>query len=293
MAGLKYDVLLKMHRLAFGMTSKTIAVGAHVVSYYEGGTGETLLLLHGMSANKHMWMPLLPALMRKYRVIGVDLPGFGDSSRIEGDVYTIAAQSVRLKKIVDALGLRGFHIAGSSMGGAIAVKYAADYPDNIKSLALFATAGVYSTAPSMYLQLLLQGRNALIIKKKEDMNFLMDMLFKNPPWIAKVLNIPMIIGSQALKDGAFHEEIMKQIFEEQLSIEDDLERIKVKTFILWGKEDLIMDPSIVPVLSRRLADSQVVILDNCGHLPMIERPGETARLYSDFLQAVNASKPAA
>src|SRR3546814_16125165 len=85
---------------------------------------------------------MLAAHLRGYHVIAPDLPGFGENERNPQLAYDIAAQTERLKDFIDALGLDRPHVAGNSMGGWIALRYALAYPDALASLILLNTAGV-------------------------------------------------------------------------------------------------------------------------------------------------------
>ena len=126
-----YNYSITSVRKAAGLSKKVIKVDQYSIHYLEGGQGETILLLHGFSANKDNWSRLAEALTEKYRVVAVDLPGFGESSKIKTDSYHIARQTKRVNRIVETLGLKKFHIGGNSMGGTISGKYAVDYPDKV------------------------------------------------------------------------------------------------------------------------------------------------------------------
>lgn len=80
-------------------------------------------------------------LITKYRIVAADLPGFGMSSRSERASYAIPDQTARLYRIAASIGLDSFHLAGNSMGGSIAGRYAAEFPNKVKSLALLNTGG--------------------------------------------------------------------------------------------------------------------------------------------------------
>src|SRR3546814_60642 len=112
-----------------GTVQKSVTVEGRAWPYLEGGdpAKPTLLLVHGFSGDKDNWSFLAPYMTRDYRIIAPDLPGFGENERNPDLAYDIAAQTARLKAFADALGLERPHIAGTSMGGLIALSYAIHY----------------------------------------------------------------------------------------------------------------------------------------------------------------------
>jgi len=157
--GVLYNYSITSVRKAAGLSKKVVEVDNYSIHYLEGGQGETILLLHGFSAG---------SLTENYHVVAVDLPGFGESSKIETDSYNIASQAKRVNRIVETLGLKKFHIGGNSMGGAISGKYTVDYPDKVLSLALLNTAGIHSAEKSEFRKLVAKGDNPLLVKTPED-----------------------------------------------------------------------------------------------------------------------------
>ncbi len=84
----------------------------------------------------------------------------------------------------------------------------------------------------------------------------------------------------------FNEKILGHIAKENYLLEDDLSKIKTKTIVIWGDKDRVIHVSCTDVIKKGLPGSTIVVIKNCGHLPMIERPDETARYYLEFLGKV-------
>ena len=112
--------------------------------YLDGGTGPTLLLLHGFGATKDNFTRVAALLTGTYRVVVPDHLGFGESDKPEHADYSPVAQARRLRAFVQALGLGAVDLGGNSMGGHIAMTYAALYPDAVRSLWLIDAGGVWS-----------------------------------------------------------------------------------------------------------------------------------------------------
>ncbi|MCP3898206.1 MAG: alpha/beta fold hydrolase [Desulfobacteraceae bacterium] len=276
-----YNFSINSVRKAAGLSKKVIQVDKYSIHYLEGGKGESVLLLHGFNADKDNWSKFSESLVENYHIVAIDLPGFGESSKIEGELYDIASQAKRVNSIVEVLGLKKFHIAGNSMGGAISGKLAVDYPEKVLSLALLNTAGIPSAQKSEFAQLVENGDNLLSIKTPEDFQRMLGFVFVEPPPIpSRILDY---LTRQSIKNRDFSDKIFKQIIKEEYSLERDLAKVKVKTMVIWGDKDRILHVSATDVIKKELPDSKVVVLTNCGHLPMIERPAETAKHYLKFL----------
>jgi len=278
-----YRISVALERKTAGLTEKQVQVGQFTICYLEGGQGETLLLLHGFGADKDSWNRLAKHLTPKFHVVAIDVPGFGMSSRPETESYTIRDQALRLDPIVAALGLDSFHLAGNSMGGAIAGRYAAEFPDKVRTLALVNTGGIANCPKKSELRKQLEeGKNSLLLETPEDFEKMLAFVFVRPPWIPGPVKAHL--ARQAIERRSFNEKVFRQIHAEGSDLEPELSRIRARTLILWGDQDRLIDVSCTEVLEKGLADSTTVILKDCGHAPMIERPEETARLYLGFLK---------
>ena len=85
-------VATDLARKSAGFSRGSVVVDDHTIFYLEGGEGETILLVHGFSVDKDTWIRFAKHLTPSYHVVAVDLPGFGESTRIQDGAYTIAAQ---------------------------------------------------------------------------------------------------------------------------------------------------------------------------------------------------------
>jgi pimeloyl-ACP methyl ester carboxylesterase len=275
----KFDT--RMRRGQAGMSEKSVRVGAFTMPYLEGGKGEPVLLLHGFGADKDNWPRFARYLTKMYRVVAPDLPGFGESTKIMSEKYTIQIQVKRVHEFVQKIGMKKFHIAGNSMGGLISGIYAATYPDDVLSLGLFDPGGVADREQSHLSQALQKGFNPLVVEKPRDYQRLLDYVFAKQPFI------PGPVKTYLGKIAAGNQHLCKMVFTEE-NPGDQLERImmkiRAKTLIIWGDEDRIFPVSSAEVLGKGIKNSRVVILKGCGHLPMFEQPGKTARLYLEFIK---------
>jgi len=267
-----------------GLTKKEIRIDDHTIVYLEGGKGPTILLLHGYTGDKDNWALLAPYLTKDYHVVIPDIPGYGESSMIEKASYDLSNQMSRLHKFVQAMKLKQFHIAGNSMGGFFAGTYAVRYPDEIISVGLFDAGGVKSLEKSVVEKMVESGDNPLLLKDSNDIKRLMSLTFVDPPSLPYPLRKVFIKTS--LTNRNFYEKEKREILPDSHSLEKDLPNIKAPTLILWGDQDKIVDISSVPVFEKGLKNHKTVIIKDCGHVPMIEKPQETAMHYIDFIKGI-------
>ena len=139
------EPLLWLNRSLSGLEEKTVQAAGHRIHYLEGGAGSAggtpVVLLHGIFAEKDHWVDFARPLTGSHRVIAPDLPGFGESDRLEGQAYDYAAHTERLAAWLDALGLPRVHLAGNSMGGTIVAYWAGTRPTRVHRLALLEGLG--------------------------------------------------------------------------------------------------------------------------------------------------------
>ena len=285
--GALYNAGMKMARISAGLTQKSIKVDSHVIQYLEGGKGDNILLVHGFTGEKDNWTLFAKYLTPSNHVVALDLPGFGESSRIESESYTIQDQVNRLDRFADLLGLKTFHLAGNSMGGAISAKYTVDHPEKVLSLGLFDNAGIWECPEKSDLQKVIEqgGKNPLLSQTPEDFKASLKYIFVNPPPApGRILGY---IAKKQMAVKAFNEKVWNDIKApgKIYQLEPDLAKIKNKTLILWGDTDRLISVSCVGILQKGLVNSQTVIMKKCGHVPMIERPKETAEHYLKFISA--------
>ena len=283
MPGTTFEIVKKIERKAGGLEQKSVEVNGMTIQYLEGGSGEPLVLIHGFGADKDNWTRIGKFLTPHFHVIAPDLPGFGESSKEPDGKYTIKDQAVFLKKFIEKIGIKSFHIGGNSMGGNIAGQYAALYQNDLKSLFLIAPGGVVSSEPSEMYQMLNKGEaNPLIARSVEEYEKLLDFVFFKKPFIPN--SIKGFLVKEAIKNQDSNKKIFQLLKAPNLNepMESLLKNIDVKTFILWGAEDRVLDSSGAKILETVMANVKAIVLENTGHVPMIENPEKTAELYLDF-----------
>ena len=281
--GFILDGAKKVLRWQAGLTRHRVQVDDHRWVYLEGGRGETILFVHGFGMEKDGWGLFLKAFSNSYRLIVPDLPGFGENSRLESANYDVLSQVKRLNRFVESLGLNRFHLVGSSMGGYIAGFYASEYPEKVKSLALFNPAGVSSRDPSdLWRRYAETGELALLYKTKEGFEDLLALLlYRVPPVPGPFKNYFAELGAS---NYVFYGKVLRDLERGGMhQLEPRLPRVQARTLVLWGANDRILHVSGAERFREGLKNVKVVILDQCGHAPFFEKRKETTKVYQDFL----------
>lgn len=280
-----YGAMTAMIRLRGGMRLKSIKVGDDVWPYLEGGSGDgvPIILLHGFGGDKDNWSIYAPQITRRHRLIAPDLPGFGENDRSLDREYDILSQVHRLSAFLDAMNIPKCHIGGNSMGGYIALQFAMEYPDKISSLTLFNNAGVVGAEKSELAIAAEKGDNSLALSDLSDVDRLMAFISYRPVPMPK--NFKKIFFAEA----EAHKDVLDKIFWQiagsgiNKPLNDRLGEVTARTLIIWGRQDRLIDVSCVSVLDEGIKNSETVIFEETGHVPMIERPKDVATVHLAFL----------
>jgi abhydrolase domain-containing protein 6 len=279
---------LALDRSAAGLRLREIQVDDHKIKYAEGGRGETVLLLHGFGAESGNWNRMAKRLTKRSRVIAPDLPGWGRSTRLEDGSYGYPVQVERIHRLVQKLGLTRFHLMGHSMGGGIAARYAAKYPEEVMTLGLMAAHGLVEPRESAIRRAVAGGENWLLVSSPQDFQRLVDHLFiKRPP-------APRAVVKYLVQQAISRCEKNRQIFADMHSTDspliDVLPQIKAPTLLIWGDEDMLVDVSAVDVFKEKIPDAKALVLHS-GHMPLVEHGRECAEAYLAFLDKQAKSTP--
>lgn len=275
----------KQQRGRGGLLQKSVRVGDMTWPYLEGGdpAGKPLVLVHGFGGDKDNWSFYAPHVKAHYRLIFPDLPGFGENDRSLAPDHSIGAQAARLRDFLTALGIDKCHLGGNSMGGAIALRFALDFPERLHTLTLFNNAGVIGTEESELQQLVLQGESPLVPRTMADIDRLLAFVVHKPRWVPQ--QFKRVMFGEAKRHEALLDKIFDQIAQEALHgpLNDRLGEIKIPTQIIWGRHDRLLDVTCAVVQHEGIPHSELVIFEDVGHVPMIEKPAETARHHLAFL----------
>lgn len=275
-------------RAVSGLQRKVVQIDGFVVPYLQGGKGEPLVLIHGFGGSKDNFNRVAYYLTNHYTVYAIDVPGFGASTRDMDADYVINTQIDRVHEIIEKLGLKQPHIGGNSMGGWISGAYAAKYPDNVASIWFLAPAGLLESRKSEVIQKFERtGEIVLTASNREEFEKIVDVvMFKRPAFAPGFVVEAM--AARAAADQALH----KRIYKDFKSVPSDMatalstSNYKGPALIVWGKEDRVLHVDGATELKAAMPGFDVVLMDQVGHVPMMEKPEQVAADYVKWRETV-------
>ncbi len=280
-----YRVLQGMIRRRGRLTLKHVTVGGTRWPYLEGGPkGQVpVVLVHGFGGDKDNWSLYAKELTDKHHVIAMDLPGFGENDRSMALDHSMDAQTDRILAFLDALKIQTCHLGGNSMGGYLTLLFALKYPERLASITLFNNAGVQGANKSELEGQAEDGENPLVPQNLAEMRKMLGFIAYKP------MKAPNGLLKVFLSDIQAHNQTLDTIFWtlvngiQENPLNDAIRNIKLPCLIIWGRHDKLIDVSCVDVLQNGIAGSEAVILEETGHVPMIEQPVQTAQHHRRFL----------
>jgi abhydrolase domain-containing protein 6 len=275
------QLLISFERFMAGVKRHVLQVGDHRVVYSEGGKGETILLLHGFGASGDSWNGLARSLTKKYHVIAPDLPGWGASTRIETESYAYPAQLQRLDRLTQALKLDRFHLMGHSMGGFLAAAYAAQFPQRVITLGLLCPHGMTEPVPGDLARSVERGDNWLVASSMEGFQRLLNNLFVKRPYIPGP--IVKYLARIAVRNSAKSRQIFDELQSNEPPLIQRLPQIKAPAMIVWGDQDRVLHVSSAELIKANLKQAELVLLKECGHMPLLEKTRAWTGRYLDFI----------
>ena len=273
---------LAIERFKAGLQKQSLTTNNMQFVYLTGGKGPAVVLLHGFGGSKDNFTRLAARLSDDYKIIIPDLPGFGESTRNPEWNYAMSAQVSRLHAFITALGIQSFHLAGNSMGGGIATAYATRHPDRVESICLLAPGNVSCAPPSELFLMVENGKNPFFVKDLKDYSELMKMVFADVPFIPRPIRV--YFAGQMRNDQKFLKQAMNDILKSPYAVEKHICEYPGPVLAVWGNKDRILHPKGADILAEKAPRIQKAIIQDCGHLPMLEKPKQTARIYDEFLK---------
>lgn len=261
------------------------------INYEVRGAGITLLLLHGFGASLESWRDILPLLEQRYKLILVDMKGFGLSSKPDDGTYSIREQASIIMALIRYLDLKDLVLIGHSYGGSVALAtylelVSGKLSNPIRSLILLDAPGYPQRLPLFIKVLQTPVINHLLLAllpARARAAYILNQVFYDKSKVtadrinryARFFDLP---GShRAMIDSA------RQLIPENSALTARIGEIAVPTLIIWGAHD----PLIYLWQAHRLHDviqgSRLTVLARCGHVPQEERPEDTAQLFMEFI----------
>jgi pimeloyl-ACP methyl ester carboxylesterase/putative sterol carrier protein len=260
---------------------------------------DPLVLVHGLGATKSSWLTAVPNLARRFRVVALDLPGFGASSKPRGR-YDAPWFALQVFSFLDAAGIEKAFVGGNSMGGRVAMEMAMVKPERVHAIACLSPAAAFSRRPALALVRLARPELGWVVSRlpRGRIKNMLRSLFADPTrleeaWYDAAVDDFLRIWRAPRARTAFFS-AARHIYLDEPSGEAGfwarLAQMKPPALYIYGERDVLITPRFGARIRRALPNAEVQIWEDCGHVPQIEHPARAATAMTDFFE--RAKKPA-
>jgi pimeloyl-ACP methyl ester carboxylesterase len=251
---------------------KTAVVYGQNIRYIEAGQGPTVILLHGLGSVKEIWSANIGALSAKYHVYAPDQIGFGHSDKPLLQ-YKIVTFVDFLHGFMQSQNLSKATLVGNSLGGWIALDFAARHPELVDKLVLVDSAGLpWEKALAMDLN----------PASLADMRTLLESLFYDKKMVTEQFVLQAFTNHVRNNDGYTIERTLAGFAQNQFE-DAKLSSLHAPTLVVWGRADELISVSRGERLRDGIPEAKLVVFEQCGHVPQLEKPAEFNQVLMDFL----------
>lgn len=278
------------------MSERFVSAGGVRTRVVEEGSGDPVLLVHGVAGWAENWKPTMPALAAAgFRAIACDLPGFGQSERARRARYFEPPDPYYprfVRELLDALALERVHLVGHSLGGAIASVTAALLSDRLRTLTLVAPGGYGRNLPLSFR--LSSLRIAALIARFAPSALVHDT-------VSACFFDPSRAGDWVYDDAARYARaggaveftrVMRQCVDlsgPRAHLRDTwdphVRKVTLPTLVVWGRQDAVIPLGDLAEVRDRFPNARVVLIDRAGHLVQLERADEFNAALVHFLRS--------
>ena len=263
--------------------SRFVHIDGNRVHYRDEGSGPTIVLLHGTASSLHTWDAWVEQLKGAFRIIRMDLPGFGLTGPDRLDRYEVSDDVRFLSDFLNTLDIKEAHIAGSSLGGRIAWQYALEHPSQIKTLTLLNALGYQqkSWPPAIELAqwpvfdtimthisprfMYKQGLSHVYHQPQKITEVLVDRYFELSRYPGNLAAFPKRVKARLDQDAHL------------------IPNITAPTLVLWGEQDKYFPVENAHRFADDIPSAVAHTYANVGHLPMEETAQQSLRDFKSFI----------
>jgi pimeloyl-ACP methyl ester carboxylesterase len=270
-----FDAVAHVYLLARGFHSSYVRVGPNRVHTMTGGKGPPLLLIHGLATRGEDYALIMPALAKHHLLYVPDLLGFGATDR-PNIAYSVSDEAEMIRGYLDAMHVERCDVMAASMGGWIALKFAADHPERVRRLVLVDSAGF--PFPTTMTESTWTPSNAA------EMRALIALQTDRVTWI------PGFVMRDLLRQNRDHAWILRRAFRSMMTGRDlmqgRVQRVTMPVLLVWGMRDRIVPLAIGEKMQRELPNAKLVAFPGCGHLAVVECRDRVLPEVEKFLSSV-------
>ena len=258
------------------------------IHYTESGSGFPIVMIHGFGGGGYDFETLDSLLNHKYKIIRIDLPGFGLSDfpeEYKNDDDFLKIYETFYTFLLDTLRIDSFYVVGNSLGGSMACDLTIHPPDKVKKLILLNSAGydMKETLKTAHTEIFRLGIVKILLNR--GMPYFMmkrgiDQLFYNPANLSEKKST--IQNDMWNREGNLSQ-ILAMANSDKYLDQRLIKTISCPTLIIWGRNDQIILPKNAERFYKDIKNSTLIMYDSCGHVPMIEKPIQVQHDIMEFL----------
>jgi pimeloyl-ACP methyl ester carboxylesterase len=281
-----------VQKSANGWLGRFVGLEGELIHYVEKGEGDPLILLHGFLAWSFTWRHNVEMVAKNARVIAPDLRGFGLSTRHPERGHSLSDQVLLLDRLLEALGLKQVILGGHSMGGEVALRYAAHRPERVKALILVASSGYLKPIPGRLERAVIRypilGSVLVraVMMNRRFTRMALGSVYRSAKAIASEdvegYFLPARVRGAA---GALVRTLRDSDFGQGASHWQGLSH---PTLIIWGENDPLIPLSHGQKLAAELPGSQLLTFPDCGHVPHEEDPSRFNAAVQAFIDSLRS-----
>jgi 2-hydroxy-6-oxonona-2,4-dienedioate hydrolase len=259
---------------------KTATVFGAKIRYLEAGdaTKPKVILLHGLGAQAESWQLNIPALAARYHVFAPDQIGFGKSDK-PFLKYRVGTFVDFLDKFMSETKIERATLVGNSLGGWVATFYAAKYPSKVERIVLADAAGL--EPKQLDFNQIYQLNNST----RDEIRANLKLIFASPLFQNNEALVDQFMTQRiAANDGYTINSLIESIKRKEDFLDARLGDVKVPTLIIWGKQDGLLPVADAEKFNKGIAGSQLIVFDNCGHVPQFEKAADFNSAVLKFLE---------
>jgi pimeloyl-ACP methyl ester carboxylesterase len=271
---------------AFQLPQYFANMGDTQTAFFDAGSGDPVIFIHGLAANLTHWVHIAPHFSRRFRVLGLDLPGCGESPELPQG-FSVDNFRDHIIRWMDYLNIERATVVGHSLGGMITTSLAIKYPERIRSAVLVNPAGVQP----MPLPFRIGGH---IILRDQILSLILPKVWKGL--------LSQVFGTENRFTEGFYKTCEETFDDNDVHgiakiiaglrhdiLEKDfaklLGEIQVPTHLIWGDKDLLVPARLLRRAAKKFSRVHAVEIKKCGHMPNIEYPFRLIHTIEEALQA--------
>ncbi|MBV1921968.1 MAG: alpha/beta hydrolase [Pseudomonadales bacterium] len=281
---IKNDILVSASSYASsyfkGIKAKRCTLNNEDYSYLEGGSGDTIIFLHGMGISKAFWRGSLSQLQKQYHVIALDVPGMNIYKQLKSKRTTFDRLSKWLNDFINYKGISKVHLISQSVSGGICAYYASNHPETVQSLGLLSLPQWFES-PDYPKPLIFSLINELESADSDAMDLYVKSNFHKAPKVSeqmKKAHVWLFNKHLGKIKTTLHD---LELSFKQLPVR--LGRVKCPVLLLYGEHDQFIGKNMKPMLKDWFPNTSINTIPDCGHIPSMEKPTVFYQEYTYFL----------